>query len=214
MENSRNRSCMMPCVWMADCSPLCTRWMRNQRCWMSRAWFEWQIANRAILRYCRNCWNRMGIERGDTYVTMSYTICNILKIFWGWLRQNVRWEEGEHSWVTGEPSHRVSDRKPGRNIPQILIFCWPYISIYLFININQLDALNFFYNSLFQASTCFEHMCSSSGGQKLYYTVSGVITPIGGCPVHGTATYRVWWYQRLYNTIFTLLTMSTCARNI
>ena len=78
--------------------------------------------------------------------------------------------------------------------------------------------------SLFQASTCFEHMCSSSGGQnctiqslvssnlfynefisclymfrkqvlivrraKLYYTVSGIITPIGGLPVHGTATYR------------------------
>ena len=60
---------------------------------------------------------------------------------------------------------------------------------YLFININQLDALNFII-SLFQASTCFEHMCSSSGAQKLYYTASGIITPIGGCPVHGTTTYR------------------------
>ena len=40
-----------------------------------------------------------------------------------------------------------------------LIFCWPCISIYLFININQLDALNFII-SLFQAATCFEHMCS------------------------------------------------------
>ena len=39
--------------------------------------------------------------------------------------------------------------------------------------------------SLFQASTCFEHMCLSSGGQKLYYTVSGIITHIGGRPVHG-----------------------------
>ena len=58
---------------------------------------------------------------------------------------------------------------------QFLIFCWPCISIYLFININQLDALNFII-SLFQASTCFEHMCSSSGGQKLYYTISGIIT--------------------------------------
>ena len=47
----------------------------------------------------------------------------------------------------------------------ILIFCWPCISIYLFININQLDALNFII-SLFQASTCFEHMCSLSGGQN------------------------------------------------
>ena len=35
----------------------------------------------------------------------------------------------------------------------------------LLININQLDVLNFII-SLFQASTCFEHMCSSSGGQN------------------------------------------------
>ena len=60
---------------------------------------------------------------------------------------------------------------------------------YLFLNINQLDALNFII-SLFQACTCFEHTCSSSGGQKLYYTVSGIITSIGGRPVHRTATYR------------------------
>ena len=54
-----------------------------------------------------------------------------------------------------------------RNLFIFLIFCWPCISIYLFININQLDAPNFII-SLFQASTCFEHMCSTSGGQKLY----------------------------------------------
>ena len=48
---------------------------------------------------------------------------------------------------------------------KILIFCWPCISVCLFININQLDALNFII-SLFQASTCFEHMCLSSGGQS------------------------------------------------
>jgi len=58
-----------------------------------------------------------------------------------------------------------------------------WVTLYLFLNINQLDALNFII-SLFQASTCFEHMCSPSGGQKLYYTVSGIITLIGGCPVH------------------------------
>ena len=39
--------------------------------------------------------------------------------------------------------------------------------------------------SLFCASTCFEHMCSSSGGQNC------TIQPlVGGRPVHGTATYR------------------------
>ena len=36
---------------------------------------------------------------------------------------------------------------------------------YLFININQLDALNFII-SLFQAPTCFGHMCSPSGEQN------------------------------------------------
>jgi hypothetical protein len=40
----------------------------------------------------------------------------------------------------------------------------------LFININQLDALNFII-SLFQASTCFEHMCSSSGGQIVLHSL-------------------------------------------
>ena len=38
-------------------------------------------------------------------------------------------------------------------------------SQYIYLNISQLDALNFIM-SLFHASTCFEHMCSSSGGQN------------------------------------------------
>ena len=44
--------------------------------------------------------------------------------------------------------------------------------------------------SLFHASTCFEHHVLIVRRSKLYYTVSGIITPIGGRPVHGTATYR------------------------
>jgi len=41
-------------------------------------------------------------------------------------------------------------------------------NIRLFISvINQLDAQNFCFTiNLFHASTCFEHMCSSSGGQN------------------------------------------------
>ena len=38
-------------------------------------------------------------------------------------------------------------------------------SQYIYLNIKQLDALNFIM-SIFHASTCFEHMCSSSGGQN------------------------------------------------
>ena len=38
--------------------------------------------------------------------------------------------------------------------------------------------------SLFQASTCFEHHVLKVRRSKLYYTASGIITPIGGRPVH------------------------------
>ena len=42
------------------------------------------------------------------------------------------------------------------------------VHLRIFISvINQLDAQNFCFTiSLFHASTCFEHMCSSSGGQN------------------------------------------------
>ena len=60
----------------------------------------------------------------------------------------------------------------------MLSSCTVDISVHLFLNIKQLDALNFII-SLFQASTCFEQIFSSSEGQKLNYTVSGIITPIG-----------------------------------
>ena len=48
---------------------------------------------------------------------------------------------------------------------------------------NQLDALNCIM-SLFHASTCFEHHVLIVRRAKLYYTASGIITPIGGRPVH------------------------------
>ena len=39
--------------------------------------------------------------------------------------------------------------------------------------------------SLFHASTCFEHHVLIVRWSKLYYTASGIITPMGGRPVHG-----------------------------
>jgi len=55
--------------------------------------------------------------------------------------------------------------------------------------------------SLLNASTCFEHYVLITKRLKLYYIASGIITPVGGRPVHrlrevlyqpahGTATYR------------------------
>ena len=60
-----------------------------------------------------------------------------------------------------------------RNTFSLLIFCWPCISIYLFININQFNALNFII-SLLQVSTCFEHYVLIVRRAKLYYTI-GII---------------------------------------
>jgi len=57
-----------------------------------------------------------------------------------------------------------------------------------------------FYNKFIVFLYMFQAMlCSSSGGEILYYTTSGIITPVGGRPVR---TYRVWRYQMLYNTIW------------
>ena len=59
---------------------------------------------------------------------------------------------------------------------------------YLFLNINQLDALNF-YNKFISSLYMFRAYVLIVRRAKLYYTVSGIIVPVGGLPVHGTATY-------------------------
>ena len=64
-----------------------------------------------------------------------------------------------------------------------LYFALLYFTLLFYLNINQLDALNFIM-SLFHASTCFEHHVLIVRRAKLYYTASGIITPIGGRPVH------------------------------
>ena len=80
--------------------------------------------------------------------------------------------------------------------------------------------------TLFHASTCFQHMCASSG-QNWDYTASGIITPIGGRLVHslwertgGNAfqpvlsrnlcTRRHRWYQRLCNAILSSWWWAMC----
>ena len=50
-------------------------------------------------------------------------------------------------------------------------------------------------------------MCSSSGGQKLYYTASGIITPIGCHPVFGFREDSLCLNLNLN------LTLSTSARD-
>jgi len=62
-----------------------------------------------------------------------------------------------------------------------------HLSILILV-INQLDVQNFCFTiNLFHASTCFEHYVLIIRRSKLHYTASGIITPIGGRPVHWTA---------------------------
>ena len=82
--------------------------------------------------------------------------------------------------------------------------------------------------SLLYASTCFEHYVLIIRRSKLYYTASGIITPVGGHPVHrlradwtsplSTCAWdghlQVWWYQMLYNTILTSWWWAHSARNM
>ena len=56
---------------------------------------------------------------------------------------------------------------------------------FVYLSFNQLDAQNFCFTvSLFHASTCFEHHVLIIRRSELYYTTFGIITPIGGRPVH------------------------------
>ena len=65
------------------------------------------------------------------------------------------------------------------------------VHLSIILVINQLNAQNLCFKiSLLNASTCFQHYALIIRRSKLYYTASGIITPVGGRPVHRTATYR------------------------
>jgi len=65
---------------------------------------------------------------------------------------------------------------------------FPYVLLIVHLSIilviNQLDAQNLFLISLLNASTCFEHYVLIIRRSKLYYTASGIVTSVGGRPVH------------------------------
>ena len=70
------------------------------------------------------------------------------------------------SWQWGGVGEEKNGRRKDKEGPSSSSFSFTVtVRNNLYLNINQLDALNFII-SLFQASTCFEHMCSSSGGQN------------------------------------------------
>jgi len=62
----------------------------------------------------------------------------------------------------------------------------PTVHLSIFISVfNQLDVQKFCFTiTLFHASTCFEHMCSASGGQNCITQPLVSSSPIGGRLVH------------------------------
>jgi len=67
---------------------------------------------------------------------------------------------------TVSPVVLTGDAYFSNKIVNVDVLLTVHLSIFISL-INQLDAQNFYFTiSLFHASTCFEHMCSSSGGQN------------------------------------------------
>ena len=61
----------------------------------------------------------------------------------------------------------------------------------------------------------FQALCDHH--QEVKIILSGIITsshPVGGRPVHRTATYKVWRYQMLYNAIWPHDDKHNSARNM
>ena len=96
---------------------------------------------------------------------------------------------------------------------------------HLFLNINQLDALNFFYNKFISSLYMFQaHVLVIRRAKIVLYSLwyhhtyrwssRAQIERGRSQSVHGTATYRCDDTRDCVNTIFALLTMSTCARNM
>jgi len=90
------------------------------------------------------------------------------------------------------------------------------VHLSIVLAIDQLNAqICCFIISLLYSSTCFERCCAHHQEVKLHYTASGSVTlcrwPSGA---HRTATYRVWQYQMLYNTIWSPDDEHNSARNM
>ena len=67
---------------------------------------------------------------------------------------------------------------------KILLYSIWYHHTYRWPSGAQVERGESFIMSVFHASTCFEHYVLIIRRSKFYYTASGIITPIGGRPVH------------------------------
>ena len=75
------------------------------------------------------------------------------------------------------------------------LYCQLYITCQLhffILIINQLDAQNLFYNKFISCLYMFRAPCAHRQEVRIVlYSLWYHHTPVGGCPVHRKATYRV-----------------------
>ena len=92
-------------------------------------------------------------------------------------------------WCPSTSTHITSSQYINPNILSSFdVLLTVHLGIFILVLTNLMHTICFTI-SLFNASTCFEHHVLIVRRSKLYYTASGIITPIGGRHVHRTATY-------------------------
>ena len=109
--------------------------------------------------------------------------CNLIKRLRIWV-EFIWLRIGSKDGFTSDPSGYMGSKKfpyslrDNKLLTNFDVLLTVHLSIFILV-INQLDAQNCFTISLFHASTCFEHHVLIVRRSKLYYTASGIITPVG-----------------------------------
>ena len=128
------------------------RLMAGRRCTICNVLITFTIAG---------CFNMSTIHNfSEIFADIYRVIQEERTIFWrivSVIIRKIKYEHVYNSERLWRERERERERESALNIQTV--------RFYLFLDINQLDELNFII-SLFQASTCFEHTCSSSGGQN------------------------------------------------
>ena len=90
-----------------------------------------------------------------------------------------------------------------------------HASQYIYLNINQLDALNF-YNEFISCLYMFRAHVLIIRRSKLYYKASAIITPIGGRPVHRlrVGRYTILQIAPRSNSKFSMISYQLISLNL
>jgi len=135
-----------------------------------------------------NVWRNLALRAVDIYVLLrGNDNREVLHSNWEWGKCKCKWTGTSVAIPLLEGLGKITEKKTATTAGTCRYRLPPEYKASFFISvINQLDAQNVCLTiSLFHASTCFKHMCSSSGGQNCITQplvsshLSGIITPEG-----------------------------------